>query len=180
MRGDARIPESGSSGGPPPELGELLRQASHAMRHRFSDVLKPWDLSPHQFRALRVINASEPLRLRDLADQLRITPRSVTEVVDALSDRGLAERAPDPGDRRAMTVSTTSAGRRLMQDVERAGHADSADFFGRLSEPERRQLAKLLGKLTAPEQGRPHHPGPRHASAGDHPQPPSLIGNHRS
>jgi DNA-binding MarR family transcriptional regulator len=161
MRGDATIPETGGEGGPPPELGELLRRASHVMRHRFADVLRPWDLSPHQFRALRVISANEPLHLRELADQLRITPRSVTEVVDALGERNLAERAPDPGDRRATTVSTTAAGRHLMHDVERASQADSADFFGRLSDSERRQLGKLLSKLTTSEHEGPHHHGGR-------------------
>ncbi len=128
------------------------------MRHRFAELLRPWELSPHQLRALRVISANEPLRLNTLAENLRITPRSVTEVVDALSDRGLVERAPDPADRRATTVSTTADGRHLLHDVERAGRADSAQFFGRLTGEERRQLATLLAKLTASEAG---PPGPR-------------------
>lgn len=152
--------------GPGPEVGELLRRASHAMRHRFADLLKPWDLSPHHLRALRVISGNEPLRLNVLAEQLRITPRSVTEVVDALSDRGLVERAPDPRDRRATTVTTTSEGRRLLAEVEVASRADSADFFGRLSTQERRQLAALLDKLTAPDTG--GHDGPRNGGHGRH------------
>jgi DNA-binding MarR family transcriptional regulator len=144
---------------PEPDLGELLRRASHAMRHRFADLLKPWDVSPHQLRALRMIRANEPLRLKELADYLRISPRSVTEVVDALTERGLAERTPDPYDRRATSVSITAAGQQLMADAGNAGRADSAEFFGRLTATERRQLASLLEKLTADEPehaGRPH------------------------
>lgn len=129
------------------------------MRHRFAEVLKPWDLSPHQLRALRVIRAKEPLHLRELADQLRISPRSVTEVVDALTERELVERAPDPSDRRATTLWMTEAGHQLMADTERAGRADSADFFGRLTASERRELAELLRKLTAGEPDRPAHLG---------------------
>lgn len=160
MNGELRSAEGAGEGtagnGSQPELGELLRRSSHAMRHRFADVLKPWGLSPHQFRALRVINSNEPLRLRDLADQLRISPRSVTEVVDGLTAAELAERVPDPGDRRAITVSTTAAGRRLLRDVEQAARADSADFFGRLTAAERRQLAHILAKLS---DGEGHGPG---------------------
>lgn len=150
MRGE---PAAGTTtdGGSEPDLGELLRRASHAMRHRFAELLTPWDLSPHQLRALRVIRANQPLHLRELADYLRISPRSVTEVVDALTERELAERAPDPSDRRATTVSTTAAGRSLLCDVERAGRADAGDFFGQLTASEQRELAALLGKLTAAE-----------------------------
>lgn len=159
MRGEPADAGTTTNGGSEPDLGELLRRASHAMRHRFAELLKPWDLSPHQLRALRVISSNEPLHLRELADYLRISPRSVTEVVDALTDRELVERAPDPTDRRATTVSTTAAGRQLLCDVERAGQADVGDFFGRLTASERRQLAGLLGKLTAdaPEHHRHKH-----------------------
>lgn len=143
---------------PESDLGELLRRASHAMRHRFADLLAPWDVSPHQLRALRVIRANEPLRLKELADYLRISPRSVTEVVDALAERGLAERTPDPNDRRATSVSITAAGQQLMADAGNAGRAASAEFLGRLTATERRQLARLLEKLTADEPGRSGHP----------------------
>jgi DNA-binding MarR family transcriptional regulator len=164
--GSAGTKKVDGSDGTHPDLGELLRHASHAMRHRFSDVLRPWGLSPHQFRALRVISTNEPLRLRDLAEQLRISPRSVTEVVDGLSSGGLVERAPVPGDRRAIAVSTTASGRRLLRDVERAGRADSADFFGRLSDSERRQLAQLLIKLAGEHGEHGEHGGrARHGEA---------------
>jgi len=140
-----------SAGGEQPDLGELLRGASHAMRHRFAELLSPWDVSPHQLRALRVIAANEPLRLRELAELLRISPRSVTEVVDALAERDLVVRAAVPDDRRATAVTITAAGRRLLSDVGEAGRANSADFFNKLTAAERHQLAELLGKLTAGE-----------------------------
>ncbi|GAB3919810.1 hypothetical protein GCM10011575_36340 [Microlunatus endophyticus] len=148
------------AGGDQSDLGELLRRASHVMRHRFAESLRPWDVSPHQLRALRVIAANEPLRLRELAELLRISPRSVTEVVDALAERELVERAAVPDDRRATAVSITAEGRRLMIDVGEAGRTNSADFFNRLTVAERRQLAALLAKLTAGEDDVPHRHGP--------------------
>lgn len=137
--------------GPEDELGELLRRASHRMRHRWVDLLQPWELSPHQARALRAIVTSEPLRLTELADRLRVANRSVTDVVDALVERGLAERGAVPGDRRATAVRATDAGRELLERTEDARRADDAVFFGRLSEAERRRLSSLLRKLTDAE-----------------------------
>ncbi|SDT03068.1 MarR family winged helix-turn-helix transcriptional regulator [Microlunatus soli] len=131
----------------PDDLDELLRNASHRMRHRWVQVLQPWELSPHHARALRAIVSSEPLRLSELAERLRVANRSVTDVVDALVDRGLAVREAVPGDRRATAVRATDAGRELLDDAEQARRTDLTDFFGRLTERERRQLAGLLRKL---------------------------------
>lgn len=131
----------------PDDLDELLRNASHRMRHRWVQVLQPWELSPHHARALRAIVSSEPLRLSELAERLRVANRSVTDVVDALVERELAVREPVPGDRRATSVRATDAGRALLDDAERARRTDLTDFFGQLTERERRQLAGLLRKL---------------------------------
>lgn len=133
------------------ELGELLRHASHRMRHRWAEVLQPWELSPHQVRALRVIVGSEPLRLTELADRLRVANRSVTDVVDALVERGLAERGAVPGDRRATAVRSTKSGRELLERTEEARRVDNAAYFGRLTDAERVRLAALLRKLTESE-----------------------------
>lgn len=135
------------------DVGELLRRASHQLRHRWVEILQPLELSPHHARALRAIDSGEvdsgeALRLSELADRLRVANRSVTDVVDALVERGLVERGPVPGDRRAIAVRTTEAGRELLGQVEQARTADVEDFLGRLAQSERRELAALLHKLT--------------------------------
>ena len=53
-----------------------------------------------------------------LADHLRIAPRSATEVVDALEERGWVQRSPDPTDRRATTSTLTGAGRELVAAID--------------------------------------------------------------
>src|SRR4030095_12810010 len=82
------------------ELSDLLARVARTQRRRWRDVLAPWDLSPHQARALRVVTERDGVRLTDLAEALHIAPRSATEVADGLQERGLVERTPDPGDRR--------------------------------------------------------------------------------
>src|SRR6478672_10875649 len=87
--------------GPPSDadattLADLLGQATRALRRRWAHGLGPLELSPHQARALRVIANGGAQRLSVIAQALRIAPRSATEVVDALEQRGLVERTPDP------------------------------------------------------------------------------------
>ncbi len=112
------------------ELGELVLRAARTQRHRWRDALAPWSLSPHQARALRVVVDREGAR--------------VTEVADALQERGLAERTPDPTDRRAVLLRATAEGRRVQAEVDAARRADTRELFGRLSAAERTELARLL------------------------------------
>ena len=82
-----------STTAPEPELGELLMRATRGLRRRWAAALEPWDLSPHHARALHVVGDLGAPRLGTVAERLRIAPRSATEVVDALEERGLVERA---------------------------------------------------------------------------------------
>jgi DNA-binding MarR family transcriptional regulator len=129
------------------ELGELLMRASRAQRRRWRDVLAPWDLSPHQARALAVVCERDGVRLSDLAEALRIAPRSATEVADGLQERGLVERTPDPGDRRAVILRPTDEGRRIREEIGAARAADSSELFARLSPDDRETLARILRTL---------------------------------
>jgi DNA-binding MarR family transcriptional regulator len=132
----------------PAELSDLLMRAARTQRRRWRDVLAPWDLSPHQARALRVVCERDGVRLSDLAEALHIAPRSATEVADGLQDRGLVERAPDPADRRAVLLRPTDDGRRIRAEVDRARTGDSDELFARLSAGDRSTLARLLRALT--------------------------------
>ena len=129
-------------------LGDLLMRAARTLRRRFGAVLTPWDLSPHQARALRVVSSGDGVRLSELAEALRIAPRSATEVADGLQERGLVSRAPDPTDRRAVVLTATEAGRQVQREVDDARAADSAELFARLSAADRAELARILRVLT--------------------------------
>ncbi|MCW2741071.1 MAG: Bacterial regulatory protein MarR [Blastococcus sp.] len=131
-----------------PDLGDLLMRVARTQRRRFRKVLAPWELSPHQARALLVVCEGDGVRLTDLAERLRIAPRSATEVADGLQERGLIERSRDPGDRRAVLLRPTDEGRRIHREIAAARRADSAELYARLSEADRATLARILRSLT--------------------------------
>jgi DNA-binding MarR family transcriptional regulator len=95
-----------------------------------------------------VVCSRDGVRLSELAEALHIAPRSATEVADGLQERGLLERAADPGDRRAVLLRPTAAGRRVQQEVDDARTADAEDLFGQLSPTDRAELARILRSLT--------------------------------
>jgi DNA-binding MarR family transcriptional regulator len=129
-------------------LGDLVMRVARTQRRRFREALTPWDLSPHHARALRVVSSRDGVRLSELAEALHIAPRSATEVADGLQERGLLERAADPGDRRAVLLRATTAGRRVQHEVDDARATDAEELFGRLSPGDRAELARILRSLT--------------------------------
>ena len=125
-------------------LAEAFWAVARRLRDTSQETLAPWDITPAQLRALRVLRRHGVMRLSELSDRLHIAPRSATEVVDALEGRGLAQRRPDPGDRRATLVEVTDDGSGVL-DAVRGTEAERV--FGRLSPADRSQLARILGKL---------------------------------
>jgi DNA-binding MarR family transcriptional regulator len=92
------------------------------------------------------------IRLGALAGRLQVTPRSVTEVVDALESLDLVARSPDPADRRAVQVHLTDHGRQTARAIRSARRAQTESILDELSPEERAQLrATLLTLIEAAE-----------------------------
>lgn len=146
-RGDRRSGDTASEGTFDADLGDLVMRVARALRRRGADAMAPWDIAPHHARALKVIGRHERIRPGELAGHLRVAPRSVTDVVDALEARGLLAREPDPSDRRATVLVLTASGRQLVEEIGSARRADADTYFARLSESDRASLQRILRTL---------------------------------
>jgi len=118
-----------------------------ALRRTWRTTLGPFDITPGHSRALGVLMHHGVMRLSELSDHLHIAPRSTTEVVDALEERGLVERRPDPTDRRATLVALTDAGTATGTTIQAARRAEADRFFGGLTPSEQATLTTILRKL---------------------------------
>ena len=101
-----------------------------------------------------------PSTQRELADALRVSPRNITGLVDALVDTGFVSRGPHPTDRRATLVQFTRRGADVAGELER----DQQEFARVLFEgmPQAQLAGFVLGldavldrlrKLVDPENG---------------------------
>jgi DNA-binding MarR family transcriptional regulator len=82
------------------------------------------DITLPQHRALVLLAAHGPQRMADLAALLGVNSSSATRHCDRLQRRGLVRRDPAPDDRRAVSVSLTAAGRRVVEDTTAARRAE--------------------------------------------------------
>jgi DNA-binding MarR family transcriptional regulator len=130
-------------------LSDAFWSVARRLRETSQETLAPWDITPSHLRALRVLKRQGTMRLSELSDRLQIAPRSATAVVDALETRGLVRRLRDPGDRRATLVEVTDRGAAVLDAIRAARGTETGRAFGRLSETDRADLARILRKLRA-------------------------------
>ena len=125
--------------------GDLVMALARRVRREHAESLAAWDVTPSQARALRVLSSrDEGMRPSALADELRIAPRSATDVVDGLEERGWVSRAADPGDRRATVLSLTPDGRELVERIEGVRRLASERVLDVLTDAQRRTLHEIL------------------------------------
>ncbi|MGW3956772.1 MarR family winged helix-turn-helix transcriptional regulator [Streptomyces sp. NPDC004752] len=102
-------------------------------------------LTGPQARLLSLLSL-EPLPMRRLAQRLKCEPSNITGIVDRLEARGLAERRPDPADRRVKLAAATDEGRRVARDL-RDGLRFAREPLAALTTEERQALRDLLRRM---------------------------------
>jgi DNA-binding MarR family transcriptional regulator len=131
------------------ELVKLTGRFSHAyMRWLRARMEQAGGRNPTQIQMLHILNCQGPQKMIDLGQHLGVTARNVTKLVDALEAEGLVSRQDVPGDRRAVLVQLSEAGRQRQQEWACQGMDLVAGFFREhLSAEERAELARLLRRL---------------------------------
>jgi DNA-binding MarR family transcriptional regulator len=108
-------------------------------------------LTPSRTHLLWEVGQRGPVPQRVLAQALKVTPRAVTGLVDALVEAGLVTREPHPRDRRATLVTLTAQGETLVTQLKRDHEALAHALFAPLSRSEldrfRRGLSGVIDRL---------------------------------
>jgi len=98
--------------------------------------------------ALRRSGTPFELRPRDLFKSLFTPSATMTRQLDRLEKEGLAQRAPDPGDRRGVLIRLTQSGAAAVEAATRlAEHSLVSQALDTLGEAERTQLEASLARL---------------------------------
>jgi len=144
-------------------ITRLARVRAH-LDSELEATFQEFDLTPASFAALVTLARTagdHGVSQRQLADELGLTPGTVSVRVDRLIEQGLASRTPDPDTQRSSRVALTSKGRDLFDHVAPAHLDNEQRLLAALDEPEQQLLAGLLRKLLIEFEGsRPSSPAP--------------------
>jgi DNA-binding MarR family transcriptional regulator len=123
-----------------------LAQFAHAYL-RWIDANTDQGLTFLRLRLIERLNEQGPAMMRTLADELRLTPRNMTALVDALEQEHLVARRPHPTDRRATVVELTASGCEAANAVLAPSMNAIAGLFDELTAEEMVELEALVAKL---------------------------------
>ena len=104
-------------------------------------------ITPSQGSVLFRIEQSEPVRMGVLAHHERITPATLSKVVDSLESLGLVEREPDPLDGRVTLVKVSPAGRQLIEAQRAASTRALEQALAKLTPADRDALLQSMTSL---------------------------------
>jgi len=129
-------------------LGYSLRRAQVAMFIAFHEATRGMNITPPRFTALVIIGANPGIRQTVLGNVLGIARSGAMLVTDWFEARGLVERRHLPSDGRAWGLHLTRKGEQLVERMKRRVLAVDYKHTNSLKKSERRQLLRLLEKVT--------------------------------
>jgi DNA-binding MarR family transcriptional regulator len=129
------------------ETGFLLQRAHRRLRTSLNEALAPSGLAIAHVGVLGLLFGYGPLSQRRLIELLDADKSTMVNLIDDLEEQQLAERRPDPDDRRAHAVHLTDAGRRRLAELGPRVRQVQDAFLAPLSATERRQLDDLLRRV---------------------------------
>ena len=135
-------------------LHEALSGLVRLYQFRDRDQICCFDVSVPQCYGLEALVREGPLTLGELAERLYLEKSTASRVVDALERKGYVTRSPHPGDRRALQLKVTPAGRRLVERIRVSLVEDARAVLEDLSPSFRREAARFLARLTEVTAGR--------------------------
>ena len=102
------------------------------------------DFTLSEIKALAAFRGDKNYTMGELSKNAQVAMPSMTEMIDKLEGRGMAERFRDANDRRVVKVRLTPKGKKLRKEFMQKRLKDMKELFGKLSESE---LDDLIASL---------------------------------
>jgi DNA-binding MarR family transcriptional regulator len=128
-------------------VGFLLRKAHQRHVAIFAEATAETGLTPTQFAALRKLAEVGSATQNHLGRLLALDPATIQGVVRRLTERGLISRTQDPTDRRMAVLTTTEAGRTVLDRSRLCARRAHEAALAPLSVDERVVFLSLLRRV---------------------------------
>lgn len=123
----------------------ILRTADQ-LDLRITELLKPYNLSPTQFNALRILRGAgqSGLPCSEVGERMIHHDPDITRLMDRLEKRGLVQRRRDQKDRRVITARILPAGLDLLRTIDQPLEEFHRRVMSNMGEQRLKSLMHLL------------------------------------
>ena len=130
----------------------FIRLIDRVRRMPLGPAFNPLDelgLTHSHLRAMYILRGEPGLPMKELAEDLGMTPPSVTALTRRLVELGLLRRESDPQDSRRALLTLTPEGMTLLDSMHTAHVSRFEHLLGALSDEERAQFLDLMERAVA-------------------------------
>ena len=127
-----------------------LYQINRRTRQQGAGGMGVENLTMHQMQALFFIKNEQPVRMRELADELLISPGSATLLADRLVESGWLVRTPDENDRRSIRLELSAEAGRKLVELLKMKMKQTGVMLDKLGLKDMRELDRILALLQDP------------------------------
>ena len=126
----------------------LLRTAD-ALQSSMESKLKEYGLTGTQYNALRILRGAGPdgLPCSEIGERMITHDPDITRLLNRLEQRGLVERRRDRHDRRVIYGKISSAGQKLLRDMQNPVEKHSRELLRHVNQADLRRLIDLLEQV---------------------------------
>ncbi len=129
------------------QLVATFHAVERAMSRWAQSLIESAGSSPARMRLLGVLHCKGPQIMCGLGDELGVTARQVTNLVDALESEGLVRRVAHPTDRRATVIESTPKGNWQAEELYGPFREKLSGLYRELPQADQRELLRLLEAL---------------------------------
>ena len=128
------------------EASLSLMRTADALQTHIEAFLKKFGLTGTQYNALRILRGAgaEGLPCREIGARMITHDPDITRLLDRLADRGLVERTRGKHDRRVIYGRITTAGLKLLREMDGPVEKYSREMLKHVGQEKLRLLIDLL------------------------------------
>ena len=121
------------------EFGHVMYLIENHAKRLFSQFeLKPWQAG------IVLVLARHVMSQKELAEQMNVTPSTITTSIQKMEKEGYVKRCVDPKDQRVMRLSITDKSWKYLDDLTEVGDLIEDIIFDGMSVEERIVLKRLI------------------------------------
>ncbi len=129
------------------ELLVALRRVIRAVDLRSKQLSKDVGLTGPQLMVMQNIEANPGVMVRQIAESINLSPATITNILDRLETRGLAQRIRSIKDKRKVSVHLTDKGNVALESAPRPLQEHFIDRFNHLKEWEQSQMVATMQRI---------------------------------